>query len=87
MRLARQFGDNNTEAEGTQEMSLPGGRMNYVICHKCGDPVAGRLPSGHEERQLECARGHERFEFTDSEIRSGIVMYDDVLNRWKVASF
>jgi len=69
------------------EMSLQGGQMNYVLCHKCGDPVAGRIPSGNEARQLECTHCHERFEFTDSEIKSGIVVYDNVLKRWRVDSF
>jgi NAD-dependent SIR2 family protein deacetylase len=61
------------------------GHMLYVVCPKCGDAVAGRLPSGDEPRQLQCAHCREQFEFTDSEIRSGLVTYDERHNRWTVA--
>lgn len=37
-----------------------------------------------EERKLECAHCRHRFEFTDAEVRSGIVTYDDAADRWKV---
>ena len=61
------------------------GHMQYVICPKCGDAVAGRLPSGDEPRQLQCIHCHETFEFADSEVMSGLVSYDEGRNRWKVA--
>lgn len=57
--------------------------MRYVICHKCSDPVAGKIPAGGEERILECAHCKEKFTFNDNEIRSGIVTFDDKANRWK----
>jgi transcription elongation factor Elf1 len=65
-------------------MSIQGGHMNYVTCHACGDPVAGRIPSGNEPRKLQCAHCHHAFEFVDAEVRSGIVVYDDIDDRWKV---
>jgi hypothetical protein len=61
--------------------------MRYVICPSCGDAVAGKLPSGTEAKQLACTHCHHGFEFDEMDIRSGIVTYDDVTNRWRVAGF
>jgi hypothetical protein len=49
------------------------------------DAVAGRLPSGDEPRKVQCVHCHEEFAFVDSEIKSGLVSYDEGRNRWKVA--
>jgi transcription elongation factor Elf1 len=65
-------------------MGLQGGHMSYVVCDQCGDPVAGRIPSGNEERKLECVHCQHRFTFDDAQVRAGIVVYDDVADRWKV---
>jgi NAD-dependent SIR2 family protein deacetylase len=67
-------------------MAFPGGHMRYVLCHKCGDPVAGRIPEGNEQRVLECPHCKEHFTFNDDEIKSGIVMFDSKSNRWKVGN-
>jgi len=59
--------------------------MNYVICPKCGDAVAGQLPSGDEPRHLECSHCHHGFEFTDDQVAFGPVAYDDAKKRWKIS--
>jgi DNA-directed RNA polymerase subunit RPC12/RpoP len=61
------------------------GRMRYLVCPKCGDAVAGRLPSGDEERRVKCLHCHERFVFQDGDIKSGLVTYDERSDRWKIA--
>ncbi len=61
------------------------GHMRYVMCPKCGDAVAGRLPSGDEPRKLKCVHCSETFTFADSEIKSGLVSYDESSHRWTVA--
>ena len=61
------------------------GHMRYVICPKCGDAVAGRLPSGDESRRLKCVHCSEIFNFADSEVKSGLVSHDEGSNRWTVA--
>jgi phage baseplate assembly protein gpV len=61
------------------------GHMRYVICPKCGDAVAGRLPSGDEPRKLKCVHCSETFTFADSEVKSGLVSYDESSHRWTVA--
>lgn len=58
--------------------------MNYVICPKCGDAVAGRLPSGDEPRQLECSHCHHGFEFTDDQVVFGPVAFGDATKRWTI---
>jgi NAD-dependent SIR2 family protein deacetylase len=65
-------------------MSLPGGVMTYVVCKHCGDPVAGKMPSGDEARVLTCVHCKETFEFDDSELRRDIVIYDSMAKRWRV---
>jgi NAD-dependent SIR2 family protein deacetylase len=67
-------------------MTFPGGHMRYVLCPKCGDPVAGPIPDGNQERVLQCAHCKERFAFSDGEIRAGIVLFDDKANRWKTGN-
>jgi hypothetical protein len=47
------------------------GHRQYVVCPKCGDAIAGRLPSGDEPRQLQCIHCREKVELTDSEIKLG----------------
>jgi hypothetical protein len=64
---------------------MPTGHMRYVVCPKCGDAVAGRLPSGDEPRKVQCVHCYEEFAFVDSETKSGLVSYDESRNRWQVA--
>lgn len=59
--------------------------MRYVICPKCGDAVAGKLPSGDEPRKLKCIHCSETFSFTDSDVKGGLVSHDENSNRWTVA--
>jgi hypothetical protein len=59
--------------------------MRYVICPKCGDAVAGHLPSGDEPRKLKCVHCSETFNFADTEIKSGLVNCDESNNRWTIA--
>ncbi len=61
------------------------GVMNYVICPKCGDPVAGPLPSGDEPRHLECSHCHHGFQFTDDKVDNGPVAYDAAKKRWRIS--
>jgi len=61
------------------------GHMPYLVCPKCGAAVAGRLPSGSERRQVECAHCHEKFAFTDPEIQRGFVTYYEREKRWRIA--
>jgi len=56
--------------------------MRYVVCPKCGDAVAGRLPPEGAE-QLTCVHCKETFPFDESQVRRGLVVFDG--NRWKVA--
>jgi hypothetical protein len=58
--------------------------MSYILCPGCGDPVAGRIPSGSEERTLTCVHCHCKFSFTDGDERSGLVFYDEGTRRWQV---
>jgi hypothetical protein len=55
--------------------------MRYVVCPKCGDPVAGRLT-----KQLACSHCKENFPFVESEVSTGIVVYDETSLRWRVGS-
>lgn len=66
-------------------MPARGGFTQYVRCPYCSDPVAGHLPSPREEQKLTCARCQRTFPFDKHELRSGIVLYDEEANRWKVA--
>jgi len=59
-----------------------GGNMDYVPCPNCGDPVAGKL-----EGELICIHCNQKFQFDKSQVRNGIVVYDDVTRRWKALSF
>lgn len=61
--------------------------MTYVLCKHCGDPVAGRIPSGVEPRSLTCVHCKTAFEFDDSELRRDIVVYDTETQRWRVEGF
>jgi hypothetical protein len=58
-----------------------GGGMDYVICPKCGDPVAGRFTA-----QLTCRHCKEIFSFDKSKVQYGIVTLDGSANRWKAGS-
>jgi hypothetical protein len=42
--------------------------MRYVLCPKCGDPVAGRLT-----KELTCVHCKEKFPLDESQIRAGLV--------------
>jgi hypothetical protein len=53
--------------------------MQYVLCPNCGDPVAGSLVG-----ELTCVHCKEEFQFDASKVRTGIVLYDEGANRWKV---
>jgi uncharacterized Zn finger protein (UPF0148 family) len=55
-----------------------GGVMRYVVCPKCGDPVAGRLT-----KELTCVNCKENFPLVESEVHTGIVIYDQSTRRWK----
>lgn len=61
-----------------------GGFMSYVLCPKCGDPVAGRIPQPPDELKLTCAHCKEAFLFQPGDLRSGLVFYNPDTNRWKV---
>ena len=63
----------------TRRSSVSGGVMRYVLCPKCGDPVAGRLTA-----ELTCVHCKEQFAFDQSEARTGILLYDENNNRWRV---
>jgi len=56
------------------------GVMQYVLCPKCGDPVAGRLTA-----ELTCVHCKKRFPFDKSEVRTGIVLFDEAKNGWIVS--
>ena len=56
--------------------------MDYVPCPNCGDPVAGTL-----EGELICIHCNHKFPFDKSQVRNGIVVYDDATRRWKALSF
>jgi len=56
-----------------------GGFMRYVVCPKCGDPVASRLAG-----ELTCVQCKEKFTFDESQVRSGVVLFDSRADRWKV---
>ena len=58
---------------------MGGGVMRHVICPKCGDPVAGRLT-----KELTCVHCKEKFLLDESKIRTGIVLFNQVKNRWQV---
>jgi hypothetical protein len=53
--------------------------MPYVMCPKCGDPVAGRLT-----KQLTCINCKEYFPLVESDVRSGILTRDPRTHRWRV---
>jgi hypothetical protein len=56
-----------------------GGGMQYVLCPKCGDPVAGKLTA-----QLTCVHCKERFRLDESQVRTSVVSYDPSTKRWKI---
>lgn len=62
-------------------MGLSTGHMRYVICPKCGDAVAGDL----KRKPLICVHCAESIELDESQIRQGLVTFDDSTNRWQVA--
>jgi hypothetical protein len=53
--------------------------MRYVVCPKCGDPVAGRLTN-----ELTCVNCKESFALAEFQVRTGIVVYDQGTRRWKI---
>lgn len=57
--------------------------MNYVICPKCGDPVAGAIPPPIST--LTCVHCKHGFPFNAGAVRSGLVVFDEDADRWKVA--
>ena len=63
-------------------MAISGGHMAYVLCPSCDDPVAGSLPA--EGETLECVHCHHKFPFETRNVRSGIVVYDEKTDRWRV---
>jgi hypothetical protein len=65
---------------------MSAGHMSYVGCPKCGDAVAGRMPSGDEPRRLTCVHCKTTFEFEDSDRRSGLVEFNEETRRWKVVT-
>jgi uncharacterized Zn finger protein (UPF0148 family) len=53
--------------------------MSYVICSKCGDPVAGRLAG-----ELICVHCGNKFELHKADVLSGPVFFNSLRNRWQV---
>jgi hypothetical protein len=53
--------------------------MRYVVCPKCGDPVAGRLT-----KELTCVNCKESFPLAESQVCTGIVVYDQSTCRWNI---
>jgi len=66
-------------ARSKQHTFVNGGVMRYVICSKCGDPVAGEL-----KKELICVHCKEKFPLDESQIRTGIVLFNEGKNRWQV---
>ena len=64
---------------------VQGGQIRYVTCPNpdCCAPVAGRIPTGKEERILKCGNCKLEFSFTDDQIRTGLFMHDSSTNRWQ----
>jgi hypothetical protein len=62
-----------------QHTFVDGGVMRYVICPKCGDPVAGEL-----KKELTCVHCKEKFPLDESKIGAGIVLFNQSKNRWQV---
>jgi hypothetical protein len=60
--------------------------MSYVTCPnpECGDPVAGRIPQPPEELKLTCVHCKETFSFDPNEVRTGLVSYNQTINRWEL---
>lgn len=50
---------------------LSAGVMNYLICPKCGDAVAGKLPSDGQKREAQCTHLKKQFRLVapESKIR------------------
>jgi transcription elongation factor Elf1 len=67
-------------------MPMQGSVVQYVLCPVCGDPVAGRLPARGGERTLTCAHCRNSFPFTQQDVRSGVVVYDEEAQRWKLGN-
>jgi hypothetical protein len=53
--------------------------MRHVICPKCGDPVAARLTN-----EITCMHCKETFALAESQIRTGVVLFNATKNRWQV---
>jgi hypothetical protein len=53
--------------------------MRYVLCPKCGDPVAGKLAG-----ELTCEHCKEKFPFDKSQAYFGIITFSKNTRRWKV---
>jgi hypothetical protein len=64
---------------GRRAAQLRGGFMRHVICPKCGDPVAGRLT-----KKLTCVHCKETFALDESQICTGVVLFNATKNRWQV---
>jgi hypothetical protein len=53
--------------------------MRYMLCPRCGDPVAGRLTP-----RLVCSNCKESFPLVESQVYSGLIVRDEKTQRWKV---
>lgn len=68
-------------------MPLRSGVMTYIVCKNCGDPIAGKIPTGDEPRRLTCVHCKKTSDFEDSELKRDIVVHDALTKRWKVEGF
>ena len=65
-------------ARPVRNLVANGGIMRYVDCPKCGDPVAGKLTA-----ELTCVHCLHVFAFEQSQVKTGIVLYNRTRNRWQ----
>ena len=76
--------DGNLESMRHRQPKQPtfmgGGQMRYVICPKCGDPVGPPL-----KKELTCVHCGEKFPLDESQVVTGIVLFNQKKNRWQLS--
>jgi hypothetical protein len=62
------------------------GHMSYTTCTKCNDPIPAPLISRDKEQMVTCANPAclNNFPFDPEKIETGVVLYDEQANRWKL---
>ena len=61
-------------------------QLPYVLCPRCSDVVEARASSDPDSHQVECVHCHHGFEYSEADVRLGIVTFNHITQRWKEAS-